>query len=79
MSDPLRGAVVVLAERFGMLPRDFSESVTMAEVVEILATDLTKDKDWREKYERETQIAESKKLSNDQYFKQFKALLKGGG
>lgn len=55
-----------MAERLKMLPSEFRSSANYQDVIEMLAWDRTKDKDWRKRQEVEAQIKRSKEMSDEQ-------------
>jgi len=52
--------------------------MTVNEVMEYLAFDMTNSEEFRDKVKREKELEESRKLSAEEYAKQFKRLMGGG-
>ena len=52
--------------------------MTVEEVMEYVAFDMTNSEDFRAKVKREQELEESRKLSDKQYAETFKRLLTGG-
>jgi len=68
----------VLSERFGIPVSTLANSMTVNEVMEYLAFDMTNSEEFRDKVKREKELEESRKLSAEEYAKQFKRLMGGG-
>lgn len=62
MSRPIRRYQFILAERLRMTIRELQEKLTLSELVEWLAFDLTQSQEWIEKYKKEKELAASKNL-----------------
>lgn len=75
MSRPLRRYHFVMAERLGWTAKQVNKRLTLNELVEWMAFDLTRSNDWIVKYNKQKELEESRRLDREATIKAFKRLL----
>jgi hypothetical protein len=75
MSRPLRRYLFSLAERLSMPVKELEQTLTLDEVAEWLAYDLSNSDEWLAAYMRQKELEASRKLSREQQIIAFKRLL----
>ena len=64
MADPVALLSVALAEKLKMLPSEFRQRATKWDIIQLTALDRTRDEKWRQRYDMQQQIEQSRKMSD---------------
>ena len=79
MSRHFRRYCFMLADRLKMTVSRLLDELDSSEIAEWMAYDMTCDKDWIAKYNREKELERTKSLSQEERLKIFKQIFRGSG